>query len=90
MVDSDFNPFVLGGKEGIAEAEKPDEKIEAELCNKEDCGYRCLLNCPVKALKKDGTMDKAACAKYMFETLNPLRCGMCIINCPKPANLSNR
>ena len=63
---------------------QPDEKIEKELCNIESCGYRCLVNCPVEALKKDGTMDKRACATYMFETLNPLRCGMCIVSCPKP------
>lgn len=59
-----------------------DEKIAEELCVPEKCGYRCLKRCPAKALKKDGTIDKIACGKYMFETLNPLRCGMCVASCP--------
>ena len=66
----------------------PDEKIEEELCHTEKCGYRCLVNCPAEALKKDGTIDKPVCSKYMFETLNYLRCGMCVASCPIPPNSS--
>lgn len=66
----------------------PDEKIKEELCQLEKCGYRCLINCFPGALKRDGTIDKPACAKYMFETLNYLRCGMCVASCPIPLDSS--
>jgi len=42
----------------------------------------CIDACPPKALKHDGTISREGCAKYMFETLGGLRCGMCIRACP--------
>ncbi len=67
----------------LTEAElRPDDKIQGDLCYPEKCGYKCQVSCPAKALQKDGTIDKSACSKYMFETLKYLRCGICVASCP--------
>jgi epoxyqueuosine reductase QueG len=43
---------------------------------------KCIDICPAKALSDDGTINREACADYMFRELGGLRCGMCIKVCP--------
>lgn len=65
-----------------------DDKIKEELCNPEECGYKCVDACPPHALKKEWAvemgdrLDKISCANYMFVELAPLRCGLCVSSCP--------
>jgi len=60
----------------------PDPLISQEVCDPKRCNWRCVLHCPAGALKRNESMDKEACNKYMFETLSYLRCGMCVGSCP--------
>ena len=46
-----------------------------------ECG-RCVDICPVQAISREGTINREACADYMFRELGGLRCGMCIRVCP--------
>lgn len=43
---------------------------------------KCAEVCPVRAISRDGTIDRQACSDYMFRELGGLRCGMCIKVCP--------
>lgn len=43
---------------------------------------KCVDACPAHAISPDGTIDRRACADYMFSELGGLRCGMCIKVCP--------
>jgi epoxyqueuosine reductase QueG len=60
----------------------PDPMLTQEVCDPERCNWRCVVHCPAGALKRNGTIEKELCNKYMFETLRPLRCGMCVASCP--------
>ncbi len=60
----------------------PDPLIDGEVCDPERCNWRCVRHCPAGALKRSERMDKEACNRYMFETLDHLRCGMCVASCP--------
>jgi epoxyqueuosine reductase QueG len=60
----------------------PDPVLVREVCEPERCNWRCVLHCPAGALKRHASIDKEACNKYMFETLDHLRCGMCVASCP--------
>ncbi len=46
-----------------------------------ECGM-CVDACPAGAIGRDGTINRKACADYMFTDLGGLRCGMCIKVCP--------
>lgn len=50
----------------------------------------CIDACPAQALKHDGTISRDQCARYMFETLGGLRCGMCIRACPLSCSAEDR
>src|SRR5690606_21266673 len=43
---------------------------------------KCADVCPARAISRDGTINRQACADYMFRELGGLRCGMCIKVCP--------
>lgn len=60
----------------------PDPLLASVMCEPERCKWRCVVHCPSGALKRDGAMDKELCNRYMFETLDYLRCGMCVASCP--------
>ncbi|MEM2704533.1 MAG: hypothetical protein QXR45_15400, partial [Candidatus Bathyarchaeia archaeon] len=60
----------------ITDAElKPDPIFEGELCNPEDCGYRCIIECPNKAIPKTKKITLNVAGRTIeFSDLDLRRC----------------
>lgn len=71
-----------------------DGDFRGSLCEKmqQRCGLACIVNCPVGALNKDGTIDKQKCVQFIYEGVGKhygypyyqhmVRCGRCLHACP--------
>ena len=74
----------------LTEAELvPDKRFAGKICDKKECGYRCVDKCPAKALNRDGKINYKKCWDYnkslpALKIGDSLRCGMCMAACPNP------
>ena len=79
---------------------KPVKRDEKEYCLVKRGKYcsRCIENCPVKALTKDGKFDRVSCMDYLVkqrkyqENVYGLKegtqtCGKCSVNIPCESNI---
>jgi epoxyqueuosine reductase len=59
--------------------------LQANLCDPEACGFRCVEVCPPEAISRQGyhQFDKHRCSDFQIRALGNVRCSACMAICPK-------
>lgn len=75
LITPQFGPCQRLGLIATEAELEPDPIFEGKLCDPEDCGYRCVLKCPNKAIpRKDKITVRLAGKTIEFSNLNLDRC----------------